>query len=275
MNRIHTPDRAPAVAVWLASVAALVFIMVVVGGITRLTGSGLSITEWQPIMGAVPPLNDADWAEAFAKYQAIPQYQQVNAGMTLGEFKGIFWWEWIHRQLGRVIGAAFALPFLVFLGLRMVPRRLIWRCALLLALGDHQPPDGLFLDGAVPDAHEDLAQPVLGRALRVDRQSLAQPRAVLALGHDRCDERVLRVEVVVDRRDLDAARGCELPHRRAGSTLLAHELEGGVEDAFTQIRRDVGSYCNHRSNVALTERSFKSGMFTSGQGPGASDQGVI
>jgi heme a synthase len=145
MNRIHTPDRAPAVAIWLASVAALVFVMVVVGGITRLTGSGLSITEWQPIMGAVPPLNEADWAEAFAKYQAIPQYQQVNAGMTLGEFKGIFWWEWIHRQLGRLIGAAFALPFLVFLVLRMVPRRLVWRCALLLALGGLQGAIGWWM----------------------------------------------------------------------------------------------------------------------------------
>lgn len=145
MNRIHTPDRAPAVAIWLASVAALVFVMVVVGGITRLTGSGLSITEWQPIMGAVPPLNEADWAEAFAKYQAIPQYQQVNAGMTLDEFKGIFWWEWIHRQLGRLIGLAFALPFVAFLVLSMVPQRLIWRCALLLALGGLQGAIGWWM----------------------------------------------------------------------------------------------------------------------------------
>ena len=115
-------------AIWLFCVAALVFAMVVVGGITRLTGSGLSITEWKPIMGAIPPLNEADWTAAFAQYREIPQYQQVNAGMTLGEFKGIFWWEWIHRQLGRLIGVAFALPFLVFLALRMIPRRLVLRC---------------------------------------------------------------------------------------------------------------------------------------------------
>jgi cytochrome c oxidase assembly protein subunit 15 len=138
MNRIFTPDRAPAVAIWLFSVAALVFAMVVVGGITRLTGSGLSITEWKPIMGALPPMNEADWLEAFRKYQEIPQYQQVNAGMSLSEFQGIFWWEWIHRQLGRFIGVAFAVPFVVFIALRRLPRRLLWRCAILLGLGGLQ-----------------------------------------------------------------------------------------------------------------------------------------
>lgn len=138
MNRIFTPDRAPAVAIWLFSVAALVFAMVVVGGITRLTGSGLSITEWKPIMGALPPMNEADWLEAFRKYQEIPQYQQVNAGMSLSEFQGIFWWEWIHRQLGRFTGVAFAVPFVVFIALRRLPRRLLWRCAILLGLGGLQ-----------------------------------------------------------------------------------------------------------------------------------------
>jgi len=138
MNRIFTPDRAPAVAIWLFSVAALVFAMVVVGGITRLTGSGLSITEWKPIMGALPPMTEADWMEAFRKYQEIPQYQQVNAGMSLSEFQGIFWWEWIHRQLGRFIGVAFAVPFVVFIALRRLPRRLLWRCAILLGLGGLQ-----------------------------------------------------------------------------------------------------------------------------------------
>ncbi|HEV2082883.1 MAG TPA: COX15/CtaA family protein [Brevundimonas sp.] len=138
MNRIFTPDRAPAVAIWLFAVAALVFAMVVVGGITRLTGSGLSITEWKPIMGALPPMTHADWMEAFRKYQEIPQYREINAGMSLSEFQGIFWWEWIHRQLGRFIGVAFAVPFLVFVVLRRLPRRLFWRCAALLALGGLQ-----------------------------------------------------------------------------------------------------------------------------------------
>jgi cytochrome c oxidase assembly protein subunit 15 len=135
MKRLGGGDQSRATAIWLWSVAALVFIMVVVGGITRLTGSGLSITEWKPIMGAIPPLNDADWAEAFRKYQAIPQYSQVNAGMSLDEFKGIFFWEWLHRLLGRVIGGAFALPFVVLLLMRRIPRRLVGRCGALLALG--------------------------------------------------------------------------------------------------------------------------------------------
>jgi len=138
MNRFIERDQSRAVAVWLFSCAAIVFLMVVVGGITRLTGSGLSITEWQPIMGALPPLSAADWAEAFNKYRAIPQYQLVNAGMSLSEFQYIFWWEWGHRLLGRVIGIAFAVPFLIFLILKMVPRRLIWRCALLLGMGGLQ-----------------------------------------------------------------------------------------------------------------------------------------
>src|SRR3981081_3026104 len=101
--------------IWLWSIAALIFAMVLVGGATRLTDSGLSITEWQPVTGTLPPLSDAAWTAAFEKYKAIPQYQQVNRGMSLAEFKTIFWWEWAHRLLGRLIGAAFLLPFLWFL----------------------------------------------------------------------------------------------------------------------------------------------------------------
>ncbi len=138
MKRFIGGDQNRAVAIWLFSCAVLVFAMVVVGGVTRLTGSGLSITEWKPIMGALPPMNADDWNAAFEKYRAIPQYAQVNAGMSLAEFQGIFWWEWAHRLLGRVIGAAFALPFAVFLILRQMPRRLIVRCAVLLALGGLQ-----------------------------------------------------------------------------------------------------------------------------------------
>lgn len=135
MLRRERRDRDKPTAIWLFIVAALVFAMVVVGGATRLTGSGLSITEWKPILGAIPPLNAADWAEAFQKYKAIPQYEHVNAGMTLAEFQGIFWWEWAHRLLGRLIGLAFAVPFVVLLVLRRIPKRLVVRCLILLALG--------------------------------------------------------------------------------------------------------------------------------------------
>lgn len=138
MIRFASSDRDRAVAIWLFLSAALVFAMVVVGGFTRLTGSGLSITEWKPIMGALPPLNAADWDEAFAQYRQIPQYAQVNAGMSLDEFKGIFWWEWIHRLLGRLIGMVFALPFLAFLALGRLSRRGAARTGALLVLGGLQ-----------------------------------------------------------------------------------------------------------------------------------------
>jgi len=123
-------DRMKPVRIWLYIVALMVLAMVVVGGITRLTDSGLSITEWQPISGVIPPLNAADWAAEFDNYKKIPQYTVLNQGMSLDEFKFIFWWEWGHRFLGRVIGFVFAVPFLVFL----VQRRFTWNLAVPLAV---------------------------------------------------------------------------------------------------------------------------------------------
>ena len=131
-------DRSKITAIWLFSVAVLVLVMVVVGGVTRLTDSGLSITEWAPISGALPPLNEADWARACEAYRQTTEYQQVNAGMSLQEFETIYWWEWVHRLLGRLIGVAFAIPFVILLVMREIPRRLIWRCLVLLALGGLQ-----------------------------------------------------------------------------------------------------------------------------------------
>jgi cytochrome c oxidase assembly protein subunit 15 len=117
------------VRVWLIVVAAMIAAMVLVGGATRLTESGLSIVEWKPVTGALPPLNDREWTQAFEAYKTIPQYRQMNAGMSLGEFKTIFWWEWSHRLLGRVIGVAYLLPFLWFLwrgGLGSELKRRLW-----------------------------------------------------------------------------------------------------------------------------------------------------
>ena len=121
----------------LLLVAALVFFMVVVGGITRLTESGLSITEWKPITGAIPPLSHADWARAFALYQATPEYQQVNgpAGMTLVQFKHIYWWEFVHRLLGRLIGIVFGAGLLWFAVRRAIPKGYGWKMVALLGLG--------------------------------------------------------------------------------------------------------------------------------------------
>ena len=130
---------------WLWIVALLVLVMVGVGGATRLTGSGLSITEWRPIMGALPPLTDADWLEAFAKYKQIPQYQLVNKGMSLPEFKTIFWWEWGHRLLGRVIGFAFALPLAWFWWRGAISGRLGRQLLGLLALGALQGGMGWYM----------------------------------------------------------------------------------------------------------------------------------
>jgi cytochrome c oxidase assembly protein subunit 15 len=127
-----------AIGLWLLGCCALIFLMVIVGGITRLTESGLSITEWQPVEGVLPPLGEAPWQDAFARYQAIPQYQAIHADMTLDQFKHIYFWEYIHRLLGRVIGAAFALPFLWFLIRGQVSRRLVAPLAGLFVLGGLQ-----------------------------------------------------------------------------------------------------------------------------------------
>ena len=129
-----------AISNWLYFVAFLVFIMVIVGGITRLTESGLSITEWKLITGALPPLNEAAWLSEFEKYQQIPEFIEINgpAGMTLTDFKFIYFWEWFHRLLGRLIGLAFALPFAWFALKRAIPQGYGWRLTLLLILGGMQ-----------------------------------------------------------------------------------------------------------------------------------------
>ena len=132
-------------ALWLFAVALLVFAMVVVGGATRLTDSGLSITEWRPVTGAIPPLSDAAWAAEFEKYRRIPEYRYVNAGMSLEAFKTIYWWEWGHRFLGRIIGLAFFVPFLAFLLARRIPERLVSRAWALLALGGLQGAVGWWM----------------------------------------------------------------------------------------------------------------------------------
>jgi cytochrome c oxidase assembly protein subunit 15 len=142
-----------AVAAWLFVCCALVFAMVVVGGVTRLTHSGLSITEWQPIVGTLPPLTDAQWEEAFAKYRLTPEYRQVNKGMSVAEFKGIFWWEYFHRLLGRLIGVAFLLPLLWFAVRRRIPPGYGGKLAAIFVLGGLQGAMGWYMvmSGLVDD----------------------------------------------------------------------------------------------------------------------------
>jgi cytochrome c oxidase assembly protein subunit 15 len=164
-------DRDRAVAVWLLVCAAMIFVMVLLGGITRLSGSGLSIMEWKPLMGALPPMSTAEWERVFALYREISQYKNVNHGMSLSEFQGIFWWEYSHRLWGRLIGIVFFLPFLWFLvkgHLRKAPGRpsLAPKLGAIFLLGALQGGIGWYM---VASGFE-------------DRDSVSQYRLVLHLG---------------------------------------------------------------------------------------------
>jgi cytochrome c oxidase assembly protein subunit 15 len=192
-----------AIATWLLACCALVFAMVVVGGITRLTHSGLSIVEWQPIMGTLPPIGEAQWEEAFAKYRATPEFRQRNHDMTVEGFKGIFWWEYVHRLLGRLIGVAFLLPFLYFLFKRRLEPELAWRLGGIFVLGALQGAMGWYMvqSGLVDEprvsslrlaAHLGLAFVIYGAMLwvalgllfrgRMAVSDAAQARSSLLLG---------------------------------------------------------------------------------------------
>jgi cytochrome c oxidase assembly protein subunit 15 len=155
-GRERPADTRPArrqVALWLLVCCALVFAMVVVGGVTRLTRSGLSIVEWQPLIGAIPPLTQADWQQLFEQYQKTPEYLQVNRGMSLDQFKGIFWWEYFHRLLGRLIGLVFLIPLVWFAWKRKIPPGLgAWLAAIFL-LGALQGAAGWWMvaSGLVDD----------------------------------------------------------------------------------------------------------------------------
>ena len=138
MSDISVNSVSPWVGRWLSLIAFMVLCIVVVGGATRLTGSGLSITEWQPLLGAIPPLNEADWQASFAKYQQSSQFKLQNSTMKISEFHFIYWWEWSHRLLARTIGAVALLPFLFFAFRKMLPQGQWPRYLLLMVLGGLQ-----------------------------------------------------------------------------------------------------------------------------------------
>ena len=152
-SAVTPPSHARQVAVWLFVCCALLFAMIVLGGVTRLTHSGLSITEWQPIVGTLPPLDESQWQEALRKYQRTPEYDQVNKGMSLEAFKGIFWWEYFHRLLGRVIGFVFLLPLLWFVPRGRIPPGYPARLAAIFVLGGLQGAMGWYMvkSGLVDD----------------------------------------------------------------------------------------------------------------------------
>jgi cytochrome c oxidase assembly protein subunit 15 len=143
------------VATWLLICCALVFAMVVLGGVTRLTGSGLSITEWQPVTGILPPLSDRDWDDAFESYRQTPEYQKINAHMDVHDFKKIFWLEYLHRLLGRTIGIVFLLPFIFFLWRGHIQRRELPKYLLMFALGGMQGVLGWYMvkSGLIDNPH--------------------------------------------------------------------------------------------------------------------------
>ncbi len=182
------PHHAHAVRLWLLVVAAMIFLTLVVGGATRLTQSGLSITEWKPISGVLPPLSDAAWQAEFKAYQVIPQYQQLNSSMSLDAFKVIYWWEWTHRLLARSVGAVFLLPFLYFLWRGAVPPRLsarLWAIfgagAFLGAAGWWMVSSGLAGSGRISVSqyrlafHLTLATAIYAAVLWTVRQIAPQP----------------------------------------------------------------------------------------------------
>ena len=226
-----TSNDRRAVAAWLLACAALVFLIVVVGGVTRLTRSGLSIVEWQPLLGAIPPLTEADWQALFAKYRETPEYRLVNFDMTLAGFKTIFWWEYIHRLLGRVIGLVFLLPCLYFLFKKKLERPLVWKLGGIFVLGALQGALGWFMvkSGLVDDprvsqfrltAHLTLAFLIFGAMLWV-ALSLLDPRrgartAPSPCCRENCSTRVRAAGNPAARNSRSSAETSGRPRPRAG-----------------------------------------------------------
>jgi heme a synthase len=176
------------VAAWLFFCAAFVFAIVVVGGITRLTRSGLSIVEWQPLVGAIPPLSEADWQALFARYRDTPEFRLVNFDMDLAGFKRIFWWEYAHRLLGRLIGVVFLLPFLYFLVRKKIKSALAWKLCGVFLLGGAQGALGWYMvkSGLVDDprvshlrltAHLGLARAFFSAQLWLALQVVSENRS--------------------------------------------------------------------------------------------------
>ena len=155
---MNSPADRRLVAFWLFAMAALVALMVIVGGATRLTDSGLSIVEWRPVTGAIPPLSEAGWQAEFEKYKTIPEYEEVNWGMSLSAFKEIYWWEWGHRFLGRLIGIAFLLPLMFFAATRRIDRRLGAKLGGLFLLGGLQGAVGWWMVSSGLTERVDVSQ---------------------------------------------------------------------------------------------------------------------
>ena len=182
-------SRERIIGIWLLLMGGMVILMVILGGLTRLTDSGLSMVEWRPVTGWLPPLSHAAWEEAFAAYRAFPEYQKINAGMSLAQFQEIYWLEYIHRLWGRLIGVAFALPLAFFLVRRWVSGGLGWKLAGIFVLGGLQGGLGWYMvkSGLVdrPDVSQYRLVAHLGMALAIYSAILWVAMRLLAQGPDR------------------------------------------------------------------------------------------
>lgn len=224
------------VGLWFVFWTVMLFVTVVIGGITRLTESGLSITEWKPVSGVLPPIGQAAWEAEFTKYQQIPQYQQLNAGMSLAEFKRIFWWEWIHRLWARLVGVAIAIPALVLLirgGLsRVIRHRILWLLALMAvqgAMGWYMVASGLAERTTVSQyrlaAHLSVALVLIGLAVWTAADLLTAPRPPGAAARSSGVTRLARVMVGLV--GLTAIAGAFVAGLDAGRLYNTFPLMGG------------------------------------------------
>ena len=246
------------VAAWLLACAALAFLVVLVGGVTRLTRSGLSIVEWQPLIGALPPLTQADWEALFAKYRETPEFRQVNFSMTLEGFKRIFWWEYIHRLLARLIGVVFLLPYFYFLVRRKVDRALAWKLGGVFLLGALQGGVGWFMvkSGLVDDPK---VSPVrltlhLGLALAIFSAELWLAMQLLA-PKQRFDGFALFLPVIVF---LMALSGGMVAGLRAGYAYNTFPLMNGhiVPPEVMLLEPWWRNFVHNMATVQLVHRAF-------------------
>lgn len=245
-------------AAWLFACAALAFLVVLIGGVTRLTRSGLSIVEWQPLVGALPPLSQADWEALFAKYRETPEFRQVNFSMTLEGFKRIFWWEYIHRLLARLIGVVFLLPYLYFLARKNLDRPLAWKLGGIFLLGALQGGVGWFMvkSGLVDDPK---VSPVrltlhLGLALAIFSAELWLAMQLLAL-KQRFDGFALFLPVIVF---LMALSGGMVAGLRAGYAYNTFPLMNGhiVPPEVMLLEPWWRNFVYNMATVQLVHRAF-------------------
>jgi len=246
------------VAAWLFACAALAFLVVLIGGVTRLTRSGLSIVEWQPLIGALPPLSQADWEALFANYRETPEFRQVNFSMTLEGFKRIFWWEYIHRLLARLIGVVFLLPYLYFLVKKKLDRALAWKLGGIFLLGALQGAVGWFMvkSGLVDDPkvspvrltlHLGLALAIFSAELWLAMQLLAPKR--------RFDGFALFIPVIVF---LMAVSGGMVAGLRAGYAYSTFPLMNGhiVPPEVMLLEPWWRNFVYNMATVQLVHRAF-------------------